>query len=500
MCMNHIKYFGLLFLAAASMFASCNPPTEVAPKEDGVVLTADRKEITADGVDKAVFTVTYQDKDVTGEAQIVNVESGETVANAEFTTSAPATYKFKATYDGKESPEITVTALAVSGLVLTPDKESIISNGNDKVVFTVTYDGNDVTKSATIVNINEGKPWAEGVNEFSSITSGIYEFKAGYDGKVSNIVKITVAPAPLNALVLQSNTPRIAANGTDKAVFTVLYEGKDVTSEAKIKNVTDDEYLDSNQFSYSGSLKTVDFVAEYEGMTSDQINIGFGDFYKNVLLVRFSGTWCGPCTTLGSALSQALASHPDRLTQITVHVDDQYTSENYYSFENYFPGNSVPRMYFDFEKPGTLTVVSAQEIIAKITEHEKNAAECGISVRSTIVNKQAKVTVSVTARTAGAYNLGVVLVEDGLVGPQSGVTSYVHDNTLRRLATTIGGASLGDLAVNQQIVKEFTIDMKGYTDNCRIVAYVNTYDGENYSTTNSVSAPVSGFTDYRFEE
>lgn len=499
--MNHIKYFSFLFLATASMFASCNPPVEEEPKEDGVFLTADRKEITADGVDKALFTVTYQNKDVTGEAQIVNVESGEIVTNAEFTTSAAATYKFKATYDGKDSPEITVTALAVSGLVLTPDKESIISNGNDKVVFTVTYEGKDVTKSSTIVNINEGKPWAEGVNEFSSITSGIYEFKAGYDGKISNIVRITVTPAPLNALVLQSNTPRIAANGTDKAVFTVLYEGKDVTSEAKIKNVTDDEYLDSNQFSYSGSLKTVDFVAEYEGMTSDQINIGFGDFYKNVLLVRFTGTWCGPCTTLGSALSQALASHPDRLSQITVHVgNDPYVSEDGYSFENYFPANTVPRMYFDFEKPGTLTVVSAQEIIAKITEHEKKAAECGIAVRSTIENKQAKVTVSVTARTAGAYNLGVVLVEDGLVGPQNGTASYVHDNTFRRLATTIGGTSLGNLAVNQQVVKEFTIDMKGYTDNCRIVAYVNTLDGENYSTTNSVSAPVSGFTDYRFEK
>ena len=71
-----------------------------------------------------------------------------------------------------------------------------------------------------------------------------------------------------------------------------MYEGEDVTDAAKIKNLATGEYLESNSFSYSGDLKVVEFEAEYEGATSEPINVGFGDFYKNVLFCRFTATWC----------------------------------------------------------------------------------------------------------------------------------------------------------------------------------------------------------------
>lgn len=500
--MNKIKHFGFLFLAAASLFASCTKPAGGGEEIEGKLeLSADRKEITADGTDKTVFTVTYNGADVTAEARIIEVESNQPVTDHTFTTEEAGTYKFKATYDGKESNETTVTATAVSvGLILSSDKDRLISNGEDQVTFTVTYNGTDVTSSSTIVNINAGKPFPEGETTFSTNVSGVYEFKAGYDGMTSNIVKITAAPVAVNPLVLTSNTPRIAANGSDKAVFTVLYNNEDVTSEAKIKDLSTDQYLDTNEFSYSGTLPTVDFVAEYDGQTSNMINIGFGNFYKNVLMFRFTATWCGPCTQLGNVLEQVVKDYPDRLTQVAIHADDEYTSRSYQSFLNYFPGSAVPRVYLDFNSKEIPISLSASEMVSLLKSQTDKGAGCGISITSVVEDRTAKVSIGVTAQTAGTYYIGVILVEDGLVGPQNGVTSYVHNNTLRTLATPIGGDPLGELAVNQQVMEEYSFNLKGFTDNCRVVVYVNTLDGGVYTTTNVASGPISGITDYRFEE
>ena len=108
-------------------------------------------------------------------------------------------------------------------------------------------------------------------------------------------------------------------------------------------------------------------------------------------------------------------------------------------------------------------------------------------------------TVRVTPSEAGSYLLGVMLLEDGIVGAQSGTLDYVHDNTLRTLATPFGGEELGAMTENTEVVREFTLSLDGYTDNCHIVAFVNTGTANDYVTTNAAACPVNGTTDYRFE-
>lgn len=503
--MSSIKYFGYAICAAALAFAACTEPTSPTTEEDDkkLVLSADRTEITSDGTDKVTFTVKYAGEDVTAAAEITNVTDGTTVTDHAFTTDKEGTYEFSASYNGVESNKVTVKAEPLSSLVLAVDKESIRNDGEDVATFTVTYSGQDVTAQTIIVNLTNGERWSTGVNTFTSTTSGDYEFKASYNDMTSNAVKVTVTIEASNPLVLTATKPRIVPDGTDATSFKVMYEGEDVTAQAKIKNLETGEYLESNSFSYNGTAKVVQFEAEYEGATSAPINVGFGDFYKNVLLYRFTGTWCPPCTAFAPVLNTAVESYPDRLVQVTIHKSDEYTPADYHDFASYFAESAVPAIYFDYDADGPGSKagsMSSNDIVNTIKEYQADGAKAGIAISSTVdAGRNAKVTVRVTPSEAGSYLLGVMLLEDGIVGAQSGTLDYVHDNTLRTLATPFGGEELGAMTENTEVVREFTLSLDGYTDNCHIVAFVNTGTANDYVTTNAAACPVNGTTDYRFE-
>jgi thiol-disulfide isomerase/thioredoxin len=86
--------------------------------DDQIVLRVDKSHVTADGVDVARFSVEFQGRDgttsdVTDEATITNVTSGEAVQNGYFTTLASGMYTFSANYKGIPTTlSITVTAIA----------------------------------------------------------------------------------------------------------------------------------------------------------------------------------------------------------------------------------------------------------------------------------------------------------------------------------------------------------------------------------------------------
>ena len=515
--MNKIKIFGfMLLLAAVGLMAGCKKqPTPTATKP---VLTADIPEILANGTEKATFTVTYNGVDVTSQATITNTATGEALTGNTFSTTTPGTYTFAASYNNETSETVTIEALPTSDLLLAVDKPSIINNGEDVATFTVTYQGNDVTAQAVIVNMTSADRWDAGVNTFSSQSSGTYEFRASYDGKSSNSVTVTVTIEPQNPLTLHASTPRINANGADEVVFTVLYDGEDVTSQATITNTTSAETVTGNTFS-SSVAALYQFEASYQAspadptIVSDAITVACGDydFYKNVLLFRFTGAWCQPCGQFSSTLKAALDAYPDRVIQMAIHTNaggtDNLTSSQLGLFLLYFSHNSWPTLFFDFDRTVTGKGISpvnmsTQEVVSTIQGYQAKGAQAGIAMTSTMEGRTANVTVRVTPSQSGTYYLGVAVVEDGLAGTQNGVEgTYINNDTFRILDTEVTGNELGSLTANTEVSQQFSFDLSKYTDNCRIVAYVNMSDGNGgYTTTNAASCPINGSIDYRFEE
>ncbi len=151
-------------------------------------------------------------------------------------------------------------------LVISASSEEIMNDGEDAVVFTVKYDGEDVTSSA-VIKMN-GEVFTG--TTFTSTETGTFKFKAEYDGVTSNEVTVTVnAPSAL-MLSTVDGKEEIAADGVDAIMFVVTLHGEDVTSDAVIK--INGEVFAGTTFT-STETGTFKFKAEYDGVTSNEITV-----------------------------------------------------------------------------------------------------------------------------------------------------------------------------------------------------------------------------------
>ncbi len=193
---NFIK-LGLSFLSVAMLAASCSDSDE-SPAVD-LKLTADKETIAADGIDAVKFTVKNGGTDVTASAKIYNQTDKVYLESNEFSSEAEGTYTFVAEYDNAKSNTVNVTVGTgtVSALVLNHDKNEVTADGTDAVTFTVTYDGEDVTTEAEVLNKTDNTPLAltDGVFSFSTTTEGTYEFVATYGEYTAAPVTITAVAA-----------------------------------------------------------------------------------------------------------------------------------------------------------------------------------------------------------------------------------------------------------------------------------------------------------------
>lgn len=509
--MKAIKKLGMLFAATALLLTGCNGDGNDNSGDTSDLKLAsvgNKTVLKADGKDKVNFVVTDKDgNDVTKSAEITYGD-GVKLEGTNFTTTEAGEYTFVATYNGKTSNTLTITA---SALELSVEPSTIPANGG-KAVFTVTLNGEDITSKSTITNITLGETYETGVNEFiSGDRSGEFEFKATQGNSDSNIVTVTVEPAVANPLRLIADGGRFDAGST--ATFTVENDGVDVTASAKIKNQTTGEYLDGN--TYTVVSGTASFVAEYDGMTSPAVNIGTGEFWKRTLFMKFTNVNCGPCGALAQSMEkvEAYEDMEDRIVEMNIHYplnsqnDDPMTNLNLaYRYAKYCSPNGLPTYYLDMYSRGIGSAPTSDLRSAFKQFNGITPVKAGLAVNATTDGSFIDVEVRATAAVAGEYYLGVALIEDGLAGyGQSGVTNsqgFIHNNVLRLAATDPYGDELGAMEVNKEVVKTYRFDAAAYdVANCKVVCYlVEKSESASYEhiVHNSVVCRVNSSAPYRF--
>lgn len=154
-----------------------------------------------------------------------------------------------------------------SKLELKADKTSIVATGKDVVTFTVELNGEKLESGYLLSNIELDALLTD--NQFHATTVGTYTFVAKYNGISSNEVVIEVEPAGLRFI---ASKKRIKNTGTDEVIFSVLFDGVNVTEESTIFNVTENKNLEGNTFS-STEIGTYVFNATYNDSLSKDITI-----------------------------------------------------------------------------------------------------------------------------------------------------------------------------------------------------------------------------------
>ena len=167
------------------------PGTPEDPTKKQVVLSVSPTTIYADGEQKALFTLTVDNKS-TANFDVYNAADDSKLAGNEFSTTETGVYTFYAMYEGEKTNSVNVNARMKiieeeKPITLTASATTIKANGVDTAKFTVSQDGSDVTSQATIY-VNNGK--LNG-NKFATTSAGTYIVYAEKGSMVSETITIT---------------------------------------------------------------------------------------------------------------------------------------------------------------------------------------------------------------------------------------------------------------------------------------------------------------------
>lgn len=202
-------------------------------------------------------------------------------------------------------------------------------------------------------------------------------------------------------------------------------------------------------------------------------------FVDRSLAMRFTATWCGWCPYMGKAFEQAKTDMNGSLEIVCLHgggsdLDFSGTAAlmNRFSIDSFPTGivdcrASVPNSTDPSE------TASLAEAVAKETE-VNYPAQSGISCSSFLSGSELTVLVTNYFKQADSYRVVVLLLEDGIIGYQSGATAnYVHNDVARAALTSMSGSSVKITEDNPVWTGMFTSSIKvSNPDNLKVLVYV----------------------------
>ena len=326
--MKKTNILAILILAVLSL-SSCT--AEVKDPITSYTLLSDKTQIKADGHDAVTFTVKENEKAITGEITIIEVNTGTKLPGLTFTTEKDGEYTFKAIVNGKEiqnqitieaekaeappdpekptepeaipnpgeqtepeakpnpeeptEPETGTPEIKVNELRIDSDRTYFTADGKDEFIIKVYGDGvllDETSGYKVHYTFNEGPYYNAQDSNFKTVNEGWYYFHVMLGDVKSNVLPVFAISSPetenKGELKLTANRDSIDSNGIESASFHVFHEGRDVTDASSILLDTwpYDQELSCTSFS-SDRSGIYAFYAEYEGVRSPVIYVNAKD-------------------------------------------------------------------------------------------------------------------------------------------------------------------------------------------------------------------------------
>lgn len=166
----------------------------------------------------------------------------------------------------------TETEKPAQTLILEASQTEILADGSQTVNFTAALDGKEVTAEA--LYFQKGVLEALEGPSFQTTTPGEYVFYATYGDCQSNEVKVVAQEVPVDPMVvtLRVSPSEIVADGVSAAIFEVMCNGEDVTSQSEIYEEGSTVALEGVSFSTT-EAGDYTFYAVYEGTQSNTVKV-----------------------------------------------------------------------------------------------------------------------------------------------------------------------------------------------------------------------------------
>lgn len=342
-------------------------------------------------------------------------------------------------------------------------------------------------------------------------------------------------PPKRGNLLLTASKDAITSNGTDAVTFNVEMteeggEKIDVTGQATIYLAGKDA-LPSNSFTteMEGSYR---FYAAYGPNVSNDITIkampevpelpadpnpASTDFAHRHLVIQHTGTDCGYCPYMMSALAQ-LAQDSEYSSQYCLAASHSYnTSDPMYSalsknIGRLYVTGSYPYISMDLNKNlgvNNSSVAANVNNLKKLLDNNAVATpEAGITAAVSATSAQIIINASVKAAVTGSYRVGAWILEDKINAMQYGAQSdehNIHNNAVRAAAgnqSILTGTEIGTIEAGKtgNIVQTINIDRKWKIENCKVLIFVTNPDADKQTPVkNCIVCPIGGSVAFEYK-
>ncbi len=345
------------------------------------------------------------------------------------------------------------------------------------------------------------------------------------------LVDITMSPYGVPSTNINV-TGTVMSNGVSLTSFTVTYQVDgggyvadfDVTCSIGMGETVDFTHNIPVNFPLDGTYQIEVFVSNPNGIADDETDntmthnviVNSNTVPRKVLLEQFTTGQCPNCPPATTNLETWTSTRPD-VIWISQHAgyytDPMTIAENteLLVFFNdggstYAPATMLDRAFLSPDgDPGPVFFPSSTYTPALMDERLETPAFATV-VMEGVYNPDTRVldlTVSgeLVGDVAGEdLRMSVYIVEDGIVGTQSGVTgSYTHHHVMRdAISATFGDASV--ITSNTQGTTytktySYTHNAAWVPANLTIVAFINNYDANvnNREVLNAESMPINDF-------
>ena len=333
---------------------------------------------------------------------------------------------------------------------------------------------------------------------------------------------VTAVTAPFT---LSTDKEVIESDGKDAAVFTITdAAGNVLTDDDHIRNAsflivetgewrTDIGSGDAPNVFTSIADGTFTVKAMYEGeycqnevQVRSQNRRDYELFHKNVLIYRFTATWCQYCPSMTEALDKINDYSEDHSIVMDFHGNDQYTFDAISGYANEIYGTKgFPYCVYSLvEESGKRTPNDIHRAIKSVLVD--CPAKTGIKASTSVQDGNLVVNATVKASAAGEYDLAMAVIMDDCKPskPSDGSSVYEdeYDNVIVGITGNYRAMSSDRFSLDKDEEKALVKEIADFTadaDRCEVVLFTLVRSDEGRTIVdNAVSIPVGESVDYRY--